>query len=77
MGGHLVAIAGSYLLSWILDLRELTRCTKIADKVKHFFFEYARNRHKMTTITPSYHAVCEIAYLGVISLMSSTGNIQS
>jgi len=30
--------------------------SQIADKVKHFFFEYARNRHKMTTITPSYHA---------------------
>ncbi|PKI85565.1 NAD(+) synthase (glutamine-hydrolyzing) [Malassezia vespertilionis] len=28
----------------------------IAAKVKHFFFEYARNRHKMTTLTPSYHA---------------------
>jgi NAD+ synthase (glutamine-hydrolysing) len=30
---------------------------QIASKVKYFFFEYARNRHKMTTITPSYHAV--------------------
>ncbi|PAV20178.1 glutamine-dependent NAD synthetase with GAT domain-containing [Pyrrhoderma noxium] len=29
---------------------------QIADKVKLFFFEYARNRHKMTTITPAYHA---------------------
>ncbi|KAI0683830.1 glutamine-dependent NAD(+) synthetase with GAT domain-containing protein [Cytidiella melzeri] len=29
---------------------------QIAEKVKHFFFEYARNRHKMTTLTPSYHA---------------------
>ncbi|KAH8103877.1 glutamine-dependent NAD(+) synthetase with GAT domain-containing protein [Cristinia sonorae] len=29
---------------------------QVADKVKHFFFEYARNRHKMTTLTPSYHA---------------------
>ncbi|KAK0555075.1 glutamine-dependent NAD(+) synthetase [Tilletia horrida] len=28
----------------------------IASKVKLFFFEYARNRHKMTTLTPSYHA---------------------
>lgn len=28
----------------------------IAAKVKLFFFEYARNRHKMTTLTPSYHA---------------------
>ncbi|CCO30844.1 NAD+ synthase (glutamine-hydrolysing) [Rhizoctonia solani AG-1 IB] len=29
---------------------------RIADKVKLFFFEHARNRHKMTTLTPSYHA---------------------
>jgi len=29
---------------------------QIAEKVKHFFFEHARNRHKMTTLTPSYHA---------------------
>ncbi|KAF8265066.1 glutamine-dependent NAD synthetase with GAT domain-containing protein [Lactarius quietus] len=29
---------------------------QIADKVKLFYFEYARNRHKMTTLTPSYHA---------------------
>ena len=27
-----------------------------ATKVKHFFKMYAINRHKMTTITPSYHA---------------------
>ncbi|GAA5990262.1 hypothetical protein JCM10908_005898 [Rhodotorula pacifica] len=30
--------------------------TEIADKVKRFFFYYAINRHKMTTLTPSYHA---------------------
>lgn len=29
---------------------------EIARKVKHFFKYYAMNRHKMTTITPSYHA---------------------
>ncbi|KAJ2330525.1 glutamine-dependent NAD(+) synthetase, partial [Coemansia sp. RSA 2681] len=28
----------------------------IADKVKRFFFYYAVNRHKMTTLTPAYHA---------------------
>ena len=28
----------------------------LAAKVKLFFFEYARNRHKMTTLTPAYHA---------------------
>ncbi|KAM0786312.1 glutamine-dependent NAD(+) synthetase [Microbotryomycetes sp. NB124-2] len=30
--------------------------TEIADKVKSFYFFYAINRHKMTTLTPSYHA---------------------
>jgi NAD+ synthase (glutamine-hydrolysing) len=32
---------------------------QIAEKVKLFFFEHARNRHKMTTLTPAYHAVCQ------------------
>ncbi|GJN90450.1 hypothetical protein Rhopal_003461-T1 [Rhodotorula paludigena] len=30
--------------------------TEVAEKVKRFFFYYAINRHKMTTLTPSYHA---------------------
>jgi NAD+ synthase (glutamine-hydrolysing) len=30
--------------------------TEVATKVKFFFKMYAINRHKMTTITPSYHA---------------------
>lgn len=29
---------------------------KVAEKVKHFFRRYAINRHKMTVLTPSYHA---------------------
>ena len=29
---------------------------EVADKVKRFFFYYSRNRHKMTILTPSYHA---------------------
>lgn len=29
---------------------------QIADKTKNFFWYYAINRHKMTTMTPSYHA---------------------
>lgn len=28
----------------------------VADKVKHFFRMYSINRHKVTTLTPSYHA---------------------
>lgn len=30
--------------------------TQIAEKVKLFFQLYAINRHKMTVLTPSYHA---------------------
>jgi NAD+ synthase (glutamine-hydrolysing) len=29
---------------------------EIAVKVKRFFYFYSINRHKMTTLTPSYHA---------------------
>ncbi|KAJ2769964.1 glutamine-dependent NAD(+) synthetase, partial [Coemansia nantahalensis] len=29
---------------------------QVAEKVKRFFFYYAINRHKMTTVTPAYHA---------------------
>eukprot|EP00249_Psilotum_nudum_P015514 c25368_g1_i1 orf=97-2295(+) len=29
---------------------------EVAVKVKHFFHYYSLNRHKMTTLTPSYHA---------------------
>ena len=29
---------------------------EVAAKVKKFFFYYSINRHKMTTLTPSYHA---------------------
>ena len=29
---------------------------KVAEKVKKFFTRYAKNRHKMTVMTPSVHA---------------------
>lgn len=29
---------------------------EVADKVKRFFYYYSVNRHKMTVLTPSYHA---------------------
>lgn len=29
---------------------------EVADKIKSFFFYYSVNRHKLTTLTPSYHA---------------------
>jgi NAD+ synthase (glutamine-hydrolysing) len=28
----------------------------VAEKVKRFFYYYSVNRHKMCTLTPSYHA---------------------
>eukprot|EP00760_Papus_ankaliazontas_P007678 PhM_4_TR13451/c0_g1_i1/m.51038/K01950/E6.3.5.1, NADSYN1, QNS1, nadE; NAD+ synthase (glutamine-hydrolysing) len=34
----------------------LVRPLEVASKVKHFFRMYAINRHKVTTLTPSYHA---------------------
>ncbi|CAM9388675.1 unnamed protein product [Discosporangium mesarthrocarpum] len=30
--------------------------SQVAEKVKRFFYYYSLNRHKMTTLTPSYHA---------------------
>ena len=30
--------------------------SEVASKVKRFFYYYSLNRHKMTTITPAYHA---------------------
>lgn len=29
---------------------------QVADKVRWFFCKYSTNRHKMTTLTPAYHA---------------------
>lgn len=29
---------------------------QVAEKVKHFFRCYAMNRHKLTVLTPAYHA---------------------
>lgn len=34
----------------------LLTAQQVADKVKRFWFFYAINRHKMTTMTPAYHA---------------------
>jgi NAD+ synthase (glutamine-hydrolysing) len=46
-------------LSMFLELKNLWKHLsdeEISKKVKHFFVSYAYNRHKMTTITPSYHS---------------------
>lgn len=47
-------VSAATVMRVLIDLPLLP--SQIADKVKLFFFEYARNRHKMTTLTPSYHA---------------------
>ncbi|XP_054580848.1 glutamine-dependent NAD(+) synthetase [Eptesicus fuscus] len=53
-----IAKAGPY--SMFCKLVHLWKdvCTprQVADKVKRFFSTYAGNRHKMTTLTPAYHA---------------------
>lgn len=36
--------------------KDMLSPTEVAQKVKHFFRMYSMNRHKMTTVTPSYHA---------------------
>jgi len=40
----------------LVDMWNFLSPTEIAAKVKRFFYYYAINRHKMTTLTPSYHA---------------------
>ncbi|EDK40840.2 conserved hypothetical protein [Meyerozyma guilliermondii ATCC 6260] len=40
---------------WSQPPRSLT-ADQVAEKVKKFWFFYAINRHKMTTMTPAYHA---------------------
>ncbi|TNM90520.1 glutamine-dependent NAD(+) synthetase isoform X1 [Takifugu flavidus] len=36
--------------------KDLLSPVEVAQKVKHFFWMYSVNRHKMTTLTPAYHA---------------------
>lgn len=57
MGALLVAVGGEFSLSLRHEHLLMFCRAQVAEKVKLFFFEYARNRHKMTTLTPSYHAV--------------------
>ena len=38
------------------DWRSRFNLAEIAAKVKSFFYYYGINRHKLTTLTPSYHA---------------------
>nr|XP_012613089.1 glutamine-dependent NAD(+) synthetase isoform X5 [Microcebus murinus] len=53
-----VAKAGPYsMFCKLLTLwSDICSPRQVADKVKRFFSKYAMNRHKMTTLTPAYHA---------------------
>lgn len=42
-------------LKLVEEWRSITPA-QVAEKVKKFFYFYAVNRHKLTTLTPSYHA---------------------
>ncbi|NXF07417.1 NADE synthetase, partial [Smithornis capensis] len=53
-----VAKAGPYsMFCKLINMwKEICTPREVASKVKHFFRMYSVNRHKMTTLTPSYHA---------------------
>jgi len=40
----------------LLEIWKEIPATEVAEKVKRFFRFYAINRHKLTTLTPAYHA---------------------
>lgn len=44
------------ILRTFIWLKAVFSLHQVASKVKHFFRVYSMNRHKMTTLTPSYHA---------------------
>uniref|UniRef100_A0A8B9S2A7 Glutamine-dependent NAD(+) synthetase n=1 Tax=Apteryx owenii TaxID=8824 RepID=A0A8B9S2A7_APTOW len=53
-----IAKAGPYSMfcKLISIWKEICTPREVASKVKHFFRMYSINRHKMTTLTPAYHA---------------------
>uniref|UniRef100_A0A8D0B9J0 Glutamine-dependent NAD(+) synthetase n=1 Tax=Salvator merianae TaxID=96440 RepID=A0A8D0B9J0_SALMN len=53
-----IAKAGPYTMfcKLVSMWKETCAPREVASKVKHFFQMYSVNRHKMTTLTPSYHA---------------------
>ncbi|ORX66703.1 glutamine-dependent NAD(+) synthetase with GAT domain-containing protein [Linderina pennispora] len=52
-----IAKCGPYsMFTQLLHIWDGLTPRQVADKVKRFFFYYSINRHKMTTITPAYHA---------------------
>uniref|UniRef100_A0A670Y3P8 Glutamine-dependent NAD(+) synthetase n=1 Tax=Pseudonaja textilis TaxID=8673 RepID=A0A670Y3P8_PSETE len=53
-----IAKAGPYTMfcKVVTMWKEICSPREVASKVKHFFQMYSINRHKMTTLTPAYHA---------------------
>nr|CAB3264187.1 glutamine-dependent NAD(+) synthetase [Phallusia mammillata] len=53
-----VSLCGPYVMYTKLVHLWKATCSpsKVAEKVKHFFYSYSINRHKMTTLTPAMHA---------------------
>lgn len=53
-----VAKAGPYsMFCKLLNMwKDIWTPRQVAEKVKRFFSKYSMNRHKMTTLTPAYHA---------------------
>ncbi|XP_067414313.1 glutamine-dependent NAD(+) synthetase isoform X1 [Emydura macquarii macquarii] len=53
-----IAKAGPYsMFCKLINMwKEIFTPREVASKVKHFFRMYSVNRHKMTTLTPAYHA---------------------
>lgn len=53
---YMVIILLFSLLNKCCEIQEYKLAYMCTSQVKRFFFYYAMNRHKMTTITPCYHA---------------------
>ncbi|XP_033097671.1 glutamine-dependent NAD(+) synthetase-like [Anneissia japonica] len=53
-----MSLCGPYsmFLKLVHKWKDTVTPSQVADKVKHFFRSYSINRHKMTVMTPSYHA---------------------
>uniref|UniRef100_G1LLX9 Glutamine-dependent NAD(+) synthetase n=1 Tax=Ailuropoda melanoleuca TaxID=9646 RepID=G1LLX9_AILME len=53
-----IAKAGPYSMfcSLVTMWKDVCSPRQVADRVRHFFSKYSMNRHKMTTLTPAYHA---------------------
>ena len=39
----------------LLSMRKFTNVSRLAEKIKAFFLNYGKNRHKMASMTPTFH----------------------